>query len=224
MKIGPYTITTSLPLTRTEAICLTDALPRTTAQNTATLGGRGSLQFIDGIAGKHVAIKPYLRGGIIGKINRKYYVGWGKSRAARECELLAKLSGTEAHTPTPLGFIESGRLLRCCWLLMETIPHDHTLATAPLTDTEQDALFAGLAPQMKALLELGIHHVDLHPGNIIVTKEGLPVLIDFDKARENISDRKTLSDLYINRWTRAVKKHRLPESLSESFALMMADL
>ena len=224
MKIGPYTITTPLPLTRTEAMSLTDALPRTVARATATLGGRGSLQFIDGIAGKHVAIKPYLRGGLMGKVNRKYYFGRGKSRAARECELLDRLTGTEVSTPTPLGFIESGRILRCCWLLMETVPHDHTLASAPLTENQQETLFARLAPQMKALLDLGIHHVDLHPGNIIVTHEGLPVLIDFDKARLGVEDKKALSELYIKRWARAVTKHRLPESLSLQFVHMMAKL
>ncbi|VVS90558.1 lipopolysaccharide kinase InaA family protein [Desulfoluna spongiiphila] len=224
MRIGPYTITSPLPLTPAEASILTEALPLTTMQSTATLGGRGSLQFIDGIAGKHVAIKPYLRGGLMGKVNRKYYFGRGKSRAARECELLDRLTGTEVSTPTPLGFIESGRVLRRCWLLMETVPHDHTLASAPLTESQKEALFARLAPQMKALLDLGIHHVDLHPGNIIVTHKGLPVLIDFDKARIGIEDKKALSELYVKRWARAVIKHRLPESLSKQFARMMAKL
>lgn len=224
MKIGPYTITSPLPLTRAEGLCLAAALPATLEKSQKTLGGRGALRFIDGIAGKQVAIKPYLRGGLVGKVNRRYYVGWGKSRAAREYELLAGLVGTGVTTPAPLGVIETGRFLRCCWLLMEAIPHDHTLASAPLTEPAQNALFARLAPQMKVLLDLGIHHVDLHPGNIIVTKEGHPVLIDFDKAREGVGDKKALSDLYVKRWTRAVKKHHLPESLSEDFARMMAEL
>ncbi|WP_300668874.1 lipopolysaccharide kinase InaA family protein [Desulfoluna sp.] len=224
MKIGPYTLTSHLPLTQTEGIYLTAALPATLIKGQKTLGGRGALQFIDGISGKHVAIKPYLRGGLVGRVNRRYYLERGKTRAFKEYELLVKLSGTEVKTPTPLGVIESGRFIRCCWLLMETLPHDHTLATAPLTPQEQDILFSKLAPQMSALLDRGLHHVDLHPGNIIVTKEGHPVLIDFDKAREGINNRKALSTLYVKRWIRAVKKHRLPDALSESFVRMMKSL
>ncbi|BCS99320.1 hypothetical protein DSLASN_49520 [Desulfoluna limicola] len=224
MKIGPYTITSPLPLTKEEGFRLTEALPATLNQNETTLGGRGSVRFLDGISGKSVAIKPYLRGGLIGKVNRRYYLERGKSRAAKEHEILFKLSGTAAKTPTSLGTIESGRFLRSCWLLMENIPHDHTLATAPLDENERNTIFNRLAPQIKALLDLGIHHVDLHPGNIIVTREGHPVLIDFDKAREGVSDRKALSELYVKRWTRAVKKHKLPENLSECFIQMMNDL
>lgn len=224
MKIGPYTITSPLPLTRGEAIRLTAAIPATLEKTGKTLGGRGSLQFLDGISEKHVAIKPYLRGGLIGKVNRRYYLERGKSRAAKEYELLIKLSDTEVVTPTPLGIIESGRFLRSCWLLMETIPHDHTLATAPLSKKERNTIFAKLAPQMNTLLDLEIYHVDLHPGNIIVTREGHPVLIDFDKAREGLHDRKALSTLYIKRWVRAVKKHHLPDDLSQRFAQMMNSL
>jgi serine/threonine-protein kinase RIO1 len=224
MKIGPYTITSPLPLTRDEAIRLAAAIPATLEKNGKTLGGRGSLRLLDEISGKQVAIKPYLRGGLMGKVNRRVYLERGKSRAAKEYEFLAKLSGAGVKTPTPLGFIESGRFLRSCWLLMETIPHDHTLATAPLSDIERDAIFAQLAPQMNSLLTLGIHHVDLHPGNIIVTREGHPILIDFDKAREGRHNRKALATLYIKRWTRAVKKHHLPDDLSKRFERMMSSL
>lgn len=224
MKIDPYTITSPLPLTKTEGLRLTAALPATIGKSEATLGGRGALQFLDGISGKSLAIKPYLRGGLIGKVTRRYYLERGKSRAAKEYEILSKLSGTEVKTPTPLGIIESGRFLRSCWLLMENIPHDHTLATASLDKNERNAIFDRLAPQIKTLLDLGIHHVDLHPGNIIVTRQGHPVLIDFDKAREGVSNRKALSELYVKRWTRAVIKHKLPENLSECFIQMMKDL
>ncbi|VFQ42601.1 lipopolysaccharide kinase InaA family protein [Desulfoluna butyratoxydans] len=224
MKIGPYTVTSPLALTPDEAALLIERLPDTLAQTTKTLGGRGSLQFIDGIAGKHVAIKPFLRGGLLGKVNRKFYMGCGKSRAAQEYELLARLAATNVTAPAPLGFIESGRLLRCCWLLMETVPHDHTLATAPLPEDRLETLFARLAPQMKALLDMEIHHVDLHPGNIIVTKDDLPVLIDFDKAREEVGPRQELADLYVKRWLRAVKKHNLPETLGRHFIRIMDGL
>lgn len=224
MRIGPYIITSPLPLTKAEGLRLTAALPDTIGKSNATLGGRGSLQFLDGISGKSVAIKPFLRGGLVGKVNRRYYLTRGKSRAAKEWKILSKLSDTGVRTPTPLGFIESGRVLHSCWLLMENIPHDHTLATAPLDTNEQNAIFDRLAPQMKALLDMGIHHVDLHPGNIILTREGHPVIIDFDKAREGITDRQALSELYVKRWTRAVKKHNLPENLSECFKHMMGSI
>ncbi len=224
MKIGPYTITSDLPLTREEAVRIAAALPATLEKSEKILGGRGAVRFLEGVSGKNMAIKPYLRGGAMGRINRRYYLGTGETRAAKEYACLKHLSGTEVITSLPLGFIESGCLIRSCWLMMETVPHTDTLATAPLSHEEQTAFFTRLAPQMNALLSLGIHHVDLHPGNIIVTDDGHPVLIDFDKARDGLTDEKALSALYIERWTRAVKKHHLPESLSEGFAHMMASL
>ena len=224
MIIGPYTLTTRHPVTEAEANRLISAIPATLEKATKTLGGRGSLQFLDEIAGRHVAIKPYLRGGLMGKINRRFYVGRGKTRAAIEYDFLLALTETAVNTPAPFGIIETGRFIRSCWILMETVPHDHTLATAPLSDKEMATLFDSLGPQMKALLDLGVHHVDLHPGNIIITREGHPVLIDFDKARKGITDRAALAACYIKRWTRAVEKHHLDQRLSAAFEQMMQTL
>ena len=217
MKIGPYRLTFSAPISGQEGEKLIQALKGTLVQSDKTLGGRGSVVLLDGIAGKRAAIKPYLRGGLMGKVNRDTYFGGGPTRAAREAQLLKRLAPTEVSVPTPLGVIETGSFAKKCWLVMEAISHEHTLATLPTDEETLTAIFDALVPQIKALITMGIHHVDLHPGNIIITDETAPILIDFDKAGENVTDAKNLTQRYIERWHRAVKKHNLPAPLSHHF-------
>ena len=222
MKIGAHTLTFEAPLSPQEGERLLRALKKTLTQSDKTLGGRGSVILLDDISGKRVAIKPYLRGGLLGKINRATYFGGGPTRAAREADLLKRLIPTAVSAPCPLGIIETGAFARKCWLVMEAIPHDHTLATLNVDDSTLTAIFDALKPQIKVLIEMGIHHVDLHPGNIIITQEMAPVIIDFDKAGEHITDTQNLTQRYIQRWHRAVKKHNLPPSLSHHFDRIMA--
>ncbi|MCG8473548.1 MAG: hypothetical protein MI742_17065, partial [Desulfobacterales bacterium] len=84
MKIGAHTLTFEAPLSPQEGERLLRALKKTLTQSDKTLGGRGSVILLDDISGKRVAIKPYLRGGLLGKINRATYFGGGPTRAARE--------------------------------------------------------------------------------------------------------------------------------------------
>jgi len=69
-----------------------------------------------------------------------------------------------------------------------------------------------VSSQVSALIEHGILHVDLHPGNVLVNPEGRLFLIDFDKARLYKNSR-GLKDKYLRRWRRAVDKHDLPPFL-----------
>jgi 3-deoxy-D-manno-octulosonic acid kinase len=69
--------------------------------------------------------------------------------------------------------------------------------------------------QLYLLIEEGIYHVDLHPGNVLVDNNHNVYVIDFDKARCWTGPKNELRDLYLHRWRRAVIKHNLPETLSE---------
>ena len=71
-----------------------------------------------------------------------------------------------------------------------------------------------LTNQVDTLVENQIHHVDLHPGNVIVNNHNELFIIDFDKAQMNFHNKKKLHQKYINRWQRAVLKHNLPAMLN----------
>jgi 3-deoxy-D-manno-octulosonic acid kinase len=69
--------------------------------------------------------------------------------------------------------------------------------------------------QISKLIEHRILHIDLHPGNIIVDKDDRVFIIDFDRGRIFNGDRNKLCKLYLQRWQRAVDKHRLPVMLTD---------
>ncbi len=71
--------------------------------------------------------------------------------------------------------------------------------------------------QTTILIDSGLYHVDLHPGNILVTDNDEIFIIDFHKARMSNGDKQKLHNKYSARWKRAIKKHGLPETLNEVF-------
>jgi 3-deoxy-D-manno-octulosonic acid kinase len=73
---------------------------------------------------------------------------------------------------------------------------------------------ASVIEQISLLIQNDILHVDLHPGNVVVDVQEKVYLLDFDKGCVYHGNRQKLKDRYLARWQRAVKKHRLPEMLS----------
>jgi len=77
---------------------------------------------------------------------------------------------------------------------VEVVAFD-TLIEQHKTDQEvfSEAGLRGLLTRMLSALgylhDRGIYHRDIKPGNILVTNDGVPVLIDFGSARQRLSDR-----------------------------------
>ena len=63
------------------------------------------------------------------------------------------------------------------------------------------------------LVDAGIFHVDLHPGNILITPEEEIHVVDFDKAVFYTGSRKKLIKKYQKRWSRATEKYCFPGSI-----------
>ena len=56
-------------------------------------------------------------------------------------------------------------------------------------DDELKGLLEHVLDALGYLHARGIYHRDIKPGNILVTKEGVPILIDFGSARQRLSER-----------------------------------
>ena len=80
-------------------------------------------------------------------------------------------------------------------------------------------LIAEITRQINLLINSGLHHVDLHPGNILVTDDDQIFIIDFHKARMFKGSKQKLLNKFSARWKRAVKKHHLPEVLNDVFKM-----
>jgi 3-deoxy-D-manno-octulosonic acid kinase len=186
------------------------------------LGGRGgvAIRAVDGLGS--VAVKRYVRGGILRAINAQYYLAFGPSRPQVEFELLERVRGLGVNAPEPIACVTRGRLWYEGWLVMREIPSHRRLSDPGVVEEHgSERLFKEISRQVKILISHRILHIDLHPGNVLIDNHEVVHLIDFDNACAWKGRERDLRDQYLRRWRRAVIKHRLPETLSE---LMAAEL
>jgi RIO-like serine/threonine protein kinase len=162
-----------------------------------------------------VAVKHYVRGGLIRHVNHCAYVNWPCTRGEKEFRWLATVRQLGLAAPRPIVFASTGRFVGQCWLVTAAIPRP-----CPLTqisqqhDDRRQAIYGLLAKQIEALIRHRIWHRDLHPGNVLVDEKGSPHIIDFDKARY-LKNRRTLAVKYRKRWSRAIAKYGLPPELED---------
>ncbi len=183
------------------------------------LAGRGQMlrTALDAIG--PVIIKPYRRGGLIRHFNRCWYLRFRKTRGEQEYDWYCQARSIGVQSPEPVGFVYRGRRLYQAWLVTRAIDPHQTLAQLALLDNLKTlGLMPAVAAQVDRLIRNCIHHVDLHPGNVIVDAANRIYLIDFDKARLCKQGPARLTQYYLKRWSRAVTKHGLPQALSQAFA------
>jgi formylglycine-generating enzyme required for sulfatase activity len=65
----------------------------------------------------------------------------------------------------------------------------HTGKGSPFEEAELRGLLERVLDALDHLHQRGIYHRDIKPGNILITHDGLPVLIDFGSARQRLSER-----------------------------------
>jgi 3-deoxy-D-manno-octulosonic acid kinase len=99
-----------------------------------------------------------------------------------------------------------------------------TKTLVQVQEEDSDAIhlaMSKLSEQVKVLVQHQVLHVDLHPGNVLVSPAGVVYIVDFDKARYFRGSAQALRELYLRRWRRAVIKHGLSPVLSEMMSLAL---
>lgn len=167
-----------------------------------------------------VVVKHYRRGGLLGRIISNWYLRSAKPRSQLEFEVLLKVRSLGISAPEPLVYAFSKGLLYRAWLVTREIRNSRNLVEIALTDSRELArLMPAVCEQVCKLIENGIYHTDLHPGNVLVDSGGKPYILDFDNAKEFKGRKNQLRDAYLCRWRRAALKHKLPEDLAELLAV-----
>jgi 3-deoxy-D-manno-octulosonic acid kinase len=212
--IDSYHIGSSLHLSDHQLRQLTKIFDKPSRSEDAVLGGRSSvvIQPVAGIGS--VVVKYYTRGGFIRHFVKRRYMRWGKIRSQAEFELLQKVISLGVKAPKPIAYAYRGAMIYKAWLVTEEIKQHQTLAQLSLSDPDRVGLLIDdVASQISTLIHNKIFHVDLHPGNVLIDHNKRVYLIDFDKARFTRLNINKLRKKYINRWKRAVIKHRLSDGL-----------
>ncbi|MDA8402930.1 MAG: phosphotransferase [Desulfobacteraceae bacterium] len=214
----PYHIGADASLTEPQIRQLTACFEKPGTMGNGVLGGRAGVTSIDLPDVGPVIVKNYTRGGLIRHVNRRTYLKLSKFRCESEFFLLKYLSGIGVNAPEPVAFAYRfkymGHRLYHAWIVTREIENAVTLARLSIQAPDRARAAMGeLMRQVAVLVDNTIHHVDLHPGNVLVDMHNRIFLIDFDKARTAPQNRNQLREKYINRWRRAVAKHHLPETI-----------
>jgi len=180
-----------------------------------TLEGRGPARYAVIPKLGSIVVKCYKRGGVISRINKQYYLKTGAVRSKKEFEFLLAAAKSGASVSKPIAYASLGGIFYKAWLITEVI-EDHISFARLSRDKKEKAvtLMPSIARNIRRLIQNKIHHVDLHPGNILIDKYDRNYIIDFDKAYYFSGSRDKLTGLYQKRWNKAVHKHRLPEVLT----------
>jgi 3-deoxy-D-manno-octulosonic acid kinase len=205
-----------MPLTEQQLNQLIGFFSQSAPMPDAVLGGRGSVSFhqLDNLG--PLVVKHYRRGGLLGRVVKRRYIRWGKSRSQLEFELLLKARDLGINVPEPLLFANRGYPIYRTWLVTREIKTPVGLARLSGDDEKRTRqAMAAVVEQISRLIDNRIVHVDLHPGNVVVDRKDRVYLLDFDKGKFYQGPKTKLRNRYINRWQRAVSKHGLPEYLTE---------
>ena len=210
-----YTIGSEKKLTHQQKQQLVSCFEKPVERARTVLGGRAAVARIQLNNIGPVVVKNYTRGGIIRNFNTHTYLKFSRYRCQSEYELLTFLDRLGVSVPKPVAFAYQGGFFYHAWLVTAEIKNARTLidVSKENPDTARAAM-KELARQVDILVENQIHHVDLHPGNVILDDENHLFIIDFDKAMTTPQNRQKLKRKYIRRWQRAQKKHNLPSVLN----------
>lgn len=213
----PYLIGSDLPLEAKDTDHLVRLFEKKPDLVTEILHGRNQV-VKDTLCGIPMVVKFYRRGGLIRHVMRDAYLRSGKARSLMEYEMLEKARSSGVACPEPLAWAMRGSLFYKAFLVTREIENSRTLADLG-RDSEASFIEAveKAAELSRRLIACRIHHVDLHPGNVLVTDRGDVYLIDFDKAHESGLSKEKLTCAVIRRWKRAVAKYHLPETMAEVF-------
>jgi 3-deoxy-D-manno-octulosonic acid kinase len=171
-----------------------------------------------------VAIKEYLRRGLVRRAILRTHLRRGPTRPRREFAILRLARAAGIRAPEPVAYIERGRLFYRGWIVTRWIKGGRTLAELRRADALTLArIMNEVGRQIVLLIKNRIHHVDLHPGNVLVNADDTPYLVDFDKAALHTGSLERLRACYIARWRRAVLKHGLPHVMAERLSHVLAE-
>lgn len=148
-------------------------------------GGRGQIMYVRYGSARWV-VRHYHRGGFMSRWGRDRYVwlGSGRTRSFIEWRILARLHAQGFPVPRPVaaGYRRHGWTYTADIITCE-IPDAQTLAVRLAGGPMPPDLWREIGAVIGRLHLQGVHHADLNAHNVLITSQGVPHIIDFDRAR-----------------------------------------
>lgn len=150
----------------------------------STAQGRGEAVFFK-YKNLSLVYKHYQRGGLVARILHDQYFGikLETTRAFREWSLLRELQVLDLSSPVPVAarVIRSGLLYRAD-LVMREIENTATLADLCFKTAVEAETWFNVGQCIKRFHDHDVYHADLNARNILIGKDGMVYLLDFDKG------------------------------------------
>jgi 3-deoxy-D-manno-octulosonic acid kinase len=146
--------------------------------------GRGTTWFVQ-MPKIQAALRHYRRGGLFGRLvqDSYLYTGLKRTRSFAELALLQELRRAGVRVPRPLAAqVERKGLCYRADILTEYIEGATSLLDLLKQRALTDAECASVALEIAKMHKACVNHTDLNIHNILLDKEGLVWLIDFDKC------------------------------------------
>lgn len=172
--------------------------------------GRGGVGVLR-LANTDLVVRPYRRGGALGRLLQDRYAG--PTRARRELELLAALRNEGVPVVVPVAAVARRgrafwRLRLCTELLPDSLPLPAFLAAHP---AQRRFASEAVGIVVRLAFEAGLHHPDLHLDNVLCSvrvDKVRAVLVDLDRGRLQKPVPEKDRDAMLVRMQRYVEKHR----------------
>lgn len=151
---------------------------------TGSASGRGTTLFV-----RHdlqdMILRPYLRGGLPGKVfsNQFVFLGFERTRAWQEFFLLQDMLAMQLPVPEPVmaGIQKSGLIYRNT-ILIKRVPDASDLHYILMQQTITEQTWFEIGKTIRSFHDNQVYHHDLNIRNILLDSGAQPWLIDFDKC------------------------------------------
>ena len=164
-------------------------------------GGRGNTMFVGNVPRQFV-LRHYMRGGLIGKVNRDTYIfsGADKTRAFMEWRLLDKLASNNMRVPRPAAarYTQRGTFYTAD-IITVRVPEIVPLSQYIADHDPGEAFWNSVGASIYEFHQAGVYHADMNAYNVQIDSDGLLWMLDFDKGRLRTPgawQQKTLSRLH----------------------------
>lgn len=158
--------------------------------------GRGGIKIID-VAGNKLVCRKYLHGGLFRVFTRDAFLA-GK-RATQEAEIMVHLKERRFPVISPFATItEVGpclkRLYLCTFMEEGAVSLlEHLKRSEKKVRLRAVKRFSELLWQLE---QAGVYLPDLHLRNVVLTKDGRMLFLDFDKARRKQIEQKDIESMF----------------------------
>ncbi len=147
--------------------------------------GRGTTLYVSA-GDEHWVLRPYRRGGLVGRIIRRWYMftGSARTRCFREFKVLSELHERAMPVPLPVAawFRRRGFAYEAA-LITVRIPDTMTLAQLLKKSTLAPEIWLAVGRTLRKFHSAGLRHADLNAHNILIDAGHAVYLVDMDRAR-----------------------------------------